>query len=107
MITNKATGETFGAVTSGQGVFSVPSLVTGTYTVAISLTGFKSVLLDNVVVNAGVPASVRATLEVGALTEQVIVQSTAELVQTQSRHCDDDPRYARSREPAAVEPQRV
>ena len=84
VITNKATGETFGAVTSGQGVFSVPSLVTGTYTVAISLTGFKTVLLDNVVVNAGVPASVRATLEVGTLSEQVIVQSTAELIQTQS-----------------------
>jgi hypothetical protein len=84
VITNKATGETFAAVTSGQGVFSVPSLVTGTYTVAISLTGFKTVLIDDVVVNAGVPASVRATLELGALTEQVIVQSTAELVQTQS-----------------------
>ena len=84
VVTNKATGETFNTVTSEQGVFSVPSLVTGTYTVSIVLTGFKTALFDNVVVNAGVPASLRATLEVGALAEQVIVQSTAELVQTQS-----------------------
>ena len=84
IVTNKATGETFNAVTSGEGVFSVPSLITGTYSVTISLTGFKTALVDNVVVNAGVPATVRATLEVGGLTEQVIVQSTAELLQTQS-----------------------
>ncbi len=36
------------------------------------------------VVNAGVPANVRAILEVGGLTEQVVVQSTAELLQTLS-----------------------
>jgi hypothetical protein len=84
IVTNKATGETFTAVTSGQGVFSVPSLITGTYSVTIALAGFKTALIDNVVVNAGVPATVRATLEVGGLTEQVVVQSTAELLQTQS-----------------------
>jgi len=84
VIRNKGTGETFNTVSSGQGVFSVPSLITGTYTVTVSLTGFKTVVLDDVVVNAGVPANVRAVLEVGALTEQVVVQSTAELLQTQT-----------------------
>lgn len=84
VVKNKGTGETFTAVTSGEGAFSVPSLITGTYTVTVSLTGFRTVVMDNVVVNAGVPANVRAVLEVGALTEQVVVQSTAELVQTQT-----------------------
>ncbi len=84
VVKNSATGEMFTTVTSGQGVFSVPSLITGTYTVTVSLEGFKTVVLNNVVVNAGVPASVRATLEVGGLTEQVVVQSKSELVQTQS-----------------------
>src|SRR5215510_10566424 len=83
-ITNNGTKETFSAVTSGQGVFSVPSLITGTYTVTVSLQGFKTVVLNNVIVNAGVPASVRAVLEVGGLAEQVVVQSTTEVVQTQS-----------------------
>ena len=84
VVKNKGTGETFSAVTSEQGVFSVPSLITGTYTVTVSLEGFKTAVLDDVVLNAGVPANVRALLEVGALTEQVIVQSTAELLQTQT-----------------------
>ena len=84
VVTNKATGETFNTFTSAQGVFSVPSLITGTYTVTITLEGFKQAVIDNVIVNAGVPATVRATLEVGGLTEQVLVQSTAELLQTQS-----------------------
>ena len=83
-IKNNATGETFGTVTSEQGVFSMPSMITGTYTVTVALEGFKTVVLENVVVNAGVPASLRATLEIGGLTEQVIVQSNAELVQTSS-----------------------
>ena len=46
-----------------------PRLITGTYTVTVSLQGFKTAVLNNVVVNSGVPANVRATLEVGGLTE--------------------------------------
>jgi Carboxypeptidase regulatory-like domain len=84
LVRNNGTAETFAAVTSGQGVFSVPSLITGTYTVTVSLQGFKTAVVNNVVVNAGVPASVRAVLELGGVAEQVVVQSNAELVQTQS-----------------------
>jgi hypothetical protein len=83
-VKNNGTAETFSAVTSGQGVFSIPSLITGTYTVTVSLQGFKTVVLNNVIVNAGVPASVRAVLEVGGVSEQIVVQSNAALVQTQS-----------------------
>lgn len=82
VVKNNGTGETFTAVTTGAGVFSVPALITGTYTVTVSLQGFKTAVLNNVVVNSGVPASVRATLEVGGLTEQVTVQANSELVQT-------------------------
>src|SRR5262245_7313665 len=84
VVKNVKTGETFSTVSSDSGVFSVPWLIPGTYRVTVSLQGFKSQLIDNVVVNAGVPASVRATLEVGGLTETVTVQATSDLVQTQS-----------------------
>jgi hypothetical protein len=83
-VKNNGTAKTFDTVTSGQGVFSVPSLITGTYTVTVSLAGFKTVVLNNVGVNAGVPVNVRATLEIGGLQETVLVQSNAELVQTQT-----------------------
>jgi hypothetical protein len=84
VVKNNGTNETFTAVTSGGGVFSVPALITGTYTVTVSLQGFKTVVLNDVVVNAGVPASVRAVLEVGGISEQVVVQSTSQIVQTQT-----------------------
>jgi hypothetical protein len=84
VVKNNGTGETFSTVTSEQGVFSVPSLITGTYTVTITLQGFKTVVLSNVVLNAGVPASLRAKLEVGGLEESIRVESNASLVQTQS-----------------------
>jgi len=84
VIKNTKTGESFTTVTSGAGTFSIPALITGTYSVSVTLEGFKEALLNNVVVNSGVPASVRATLEVGGLTEQVTVQANSELVQTQS-----------------------
>ena len=77
-------GATYEAVTSDRGTFNVPALDAGKYTVTITLQGFKTVVLTDVEVNAGVPASVRATLEVGGLAETVTVQGGAEIIQTQS-----------------------
>jgi hypothetical protein len=99
LIKNNATGETFTAVSSDRGVFSVPALITGTYTVSVSLQGFKTVVLNSVVVNAGVAANVRATLEVGGVTEQVLVQSNSELV-----HGGDDARHPAGRQSPALQP---
>ncbi|HZE15201.1 MAG TPA: TonB-dependent receptor plug domain-containing protein, partial [Mycobacterium sp.] len=64
--------------------FTVPSLLPGTYTVTISLQGFKTVALSNVVMNAGINNAVKAQLAVGALEETVTVQAQTEIVQTQS-----------------------
>src|SRR5688500_20026177 len=45
-VANKATGEKFETYTSAQSVFSVPSLITGSYTVTISIEGFKTAVID-------------------------------------------------------------
>jgi len=84
VVKNNRTGEVFTTVSSDRGVFTVPALVTGSYTVTVSLQGFRTAILDNVVVNSGVTASVRATLELGGVTESVTVQANSELVQTQT-----------------------
>jgi carboxypeptidase family protein len=81
---NVATGIKFTAVTGTNGAFNIPVLPGGTYTVTVSLTGFKTVVLEGVTVNAAVPASVRAVLEVGSLEETVVVTGGSEVVQTQS-----------------------
>ena len=83
-IKNNATGAESAAVTAENGTFSVPALNAGTYTVTVTLVGFKTAVLNEVVLNAGVPASVRAVLELGGLEERVVVQSGSELVQTQT-----------------------
>jgi len=56
----------------------------GTYSVTVSLMGFKTVVLNDVVLNAGVPASVRGVLEPGEVAETVLVSAASEIVQTQS-----------------------
>ncbi len=84
VVKNVRTGTTFETVTSAAGAFSVPSAPTGTYSVSVSLPGFKTAVLTNVVANVGGPASVRVKLEVGALEETINVEAKAELVQTQA-----------------------
>jgi hypothetical protein len=83
-VTNEATGITFQAVTSNQGTFTVPALQAGTYSVAISLPGFKQVVIKGVKLLSVTPAAVKAVLDVGGVEETVTVEGGAPLVQTQS-----------------------
>ena len=78
------TGVSTESVSNAEGQFTVPALNAGTYTVTASLSGFKTVTVNNVVVNAGVPAGVKVTMEVGGIEEQVVVQAGAEIVKTQA-----------------------
>jgi hypothetical protein len=84
VVKNNATGGTFTVVTNAAGAFSVPALDAGIYTVTVSLTGFKSAVVNNVRLAIGTPASVKAVLEVGSLTETVEVRGGSELVNTQT-----------------------
>ena len=57
-VTNTATGAARDTITNGEGLYSIPALNPGSYTVTASLPGFKTVVLNAVVLNAGTPASV-------------------------------------------------
>ena len=81
---NNATGVAQSQISNSEGAFSFPGMQVGTYTVTVTLTGFKTFISNDVVLTSGAPAAVRATLEVGGLEEQVIVSSKSEIVQTQS-----------------------
>ncbi len=83
-VKHNATNTTQSSVSNSQGAFSFPGLSIGTYTVTVALQGFKTYVASEVVITSGAPASVRAVLEVGGLTEQVTVVSSSEIVQTQS-----------------------
>lgn len=80
---NAGTGAVYTAVSSGQGGFQIPAVPTGNYTVTVTLQGFKTVLLKDVAVTVGQPATVSAKLEVGGVSETVTVEGAAAIVQTQ------------------------
>ena len=82
VIKNNGTNATISTVSNEQGTFTAPSVDPGTYTITVSLMGFKTAVLNGVVVSAQVPANVRARLEVGGLEEMVVVTGASEIVQT-------------------------
>ena len=84
VVKNNATATEFHATTNESGGFTVPSIDPGSYTVTVTLMGFKTAVLNDVRVNAGTPASVKVALEVGGLEETVVVQGGSEIIQTQS-----------------------
>jgi len=84
IVKNNATGVTIEAVSNSSGQFSFPGLNAGTYTVTVSLPGFKTYVATEVRLVSSTPASITAKLEIGALTETVEVRAASELVQTQS-----------------------
>ena len=84
VVKNNATQVTNEGVTNSSGQFSFPGLPIGTYTVTVSLTGFKTFVAQDVRLLSSQPGNVNATLEVGELTETIAVKAGSELVQTQS-----------------------
>ena len=84
VVRNNATSTEYPATTNENGHFTVPAIDAGTYTVTVTLMGFKTAVLSDVRVNASVPATVKVALEVGGLEETVVVQGGSEIIQTQS-----------------------
>jgi hypothetical protein len=84
LITNQATGTTFDTVTNARGDFTVPMVPPGTYTVTISLTGFKKAILKDVKLLAATPHDIKARLEVGGMEESITVEGGAPLIQARS-----------------------
>jgi hypothetical protein len=84
VVKNNATGGTFETTTNTSGVFSIPALDPGTYTVTISLDGFRAVVINDVRLLAANPGNIKAVLEVGSLSETVEVKGGTELIQTKT-----------------------
>jgi hypothetical protein len=78
------TGVVTTTVTNATGVFDVPALDAGHYTITMSLSGFKTVVLTDVELLSGTPRAIKVTLEIGQITEAVEVRGGGQLVQTQS-----------------------
>src|SRR5262245_12620502 len=57
-IKHKGTATSDSTVSNAEGAFSFPSLAVGSYTVTITLSGFKTFIVNDVVLTSGAPASI-------------------------------------------------
>lgn len=80
--TNEATGIAYKQSTTAAGLYAFPAVPAGSYVIKVEATGFRTYEKRGVVVQINTPLQVDVTMEVGATSEVVKVESTAEQLQT-------------------------
>jgi len=81
--TNNATGIATVRQTTEAGVYAVMPLPPGVYRVRVSLDGFRTFVRDNIVVDALSVVGLNVTLEVGGVTQEVVVTAAAPMLATE------------------------
>jgi hypothetical protein len=74
---NAATGIRIPAQTNEAGVYTMPALQPGNYTITAEHTGFRKAVANNVELQVGTVLTLNLTLELGATTESVEVRAAA------------------------------
>jgi hypothetical protein len=82
-VTNVGTGASFTAGTTRDGFYTVRFLVAGTYRVEVSQPGFKTLVVQNVLVQTASTATVDAKLQLGTVAQSVTVTSTTSMLEMQ------------------------
>jgi len=82
-VVNKNTGVEKDLVTNQDGLYDTSSIVTGSYEITFSKTGFSKLVRSNITIDVG-NFTVNAQLSVGAVSEQVIVNTDVPLLQTEN-----------------------
>jgi hypothetical protein len=82
--TNNATGVARSTTTNETGLYSIPGLPPGTYTLAVEAASFKKQTEPGIVVTAESVRGVNITLQAGGSQETVTVVSNAEELQTEN-----------------------
>lgn len=81
---NNATGEGRTATTNDSGVFTMPSLTPGVYTVSVEIAGFKRAMASDVIIEVSKAAALNVTMEVGLPSETVTVTASQEIINSTS-----------------------
>jgi Carboxypeptidase regulatory-like domain/TonB-dependent Receptor Plug Domain len=68
--------------TDAGGVFQVPGLAPGSYTVKIALQGFQSLIREEVIVRQGQTTTIDAPMKLGSVSEAVTVKGESPVVDT-------------------------
>jgi len=87
--THPASGTVVERVTDGEGRFFLPALRIGQWDITATLSGFASQTQKGIALEIGRTLSLEFTLGVEGLAEEVIVQTTAPLLQTRTAEISD------------------
>jgi 2-phospho-L-lactate guanylyltransferase (CobY/MobA/RfbA family) len=99
-VVNKNTGVAKELITNQDGLYDTSSIVAGSYEVTFSKAGFSKLVRSNITIDVG-NTTVNAQLSVGAVSEQVVVNTDIPLLQTENgeqsttltaTHCNSFPR---------------
>jgi outer membrane receptor protein involved in Fe transport len=83
-VTNVETNATREALTNEAGVFSFPALPPGTYDIRVSREGFKTITRKGILLQVQQSARLDFRMEVGQVTESVLVTAEAALLSTEN-----------------------
>lgn len=83
-VTNNGTGISRKLKTNSDGVYEVPLLDAGTYSVSVSKSGFKTVKQDNVILQTSTETRADIELPVGEISNEVTITAEQQLVQTET-----------------------
>jgi outer membrane receptor protein involved in Fe transport len=81
---NVNTGQSRLAITGDEGRYQIPLLDTGSYEVRAALTGFQTAVRRGITLQVGQEAVIDLALQVGEISEEVVVTGEAPLVNTTS-----------------------
>ncbi len=83
-VTNQATGAKVTVKSQSGGTYTVPLLLPGLYTVEVSKDGFKSSVAKDIRVNVTETEGLNIKLELGTISQTIVVQAAASVMQTES-----------------------
>jgi len=84
LITDLEHGQTSSTTTSAEGEFVVSPLRVGRYTVTVEQTGFKKAISDPISLDVQQRVAINIVLQVGQITESVVVSSATPLLETET-----------------------
>ncbi|PWT99920.1 MAG: TonB-dependent receptor [Terriglobia bacterium] len=82
-ITGVDTGTIYSAVTNEDGIYTIPNLPIGAYTLQAAVAGFQTYIQSGIALRVGDNVQINITMKVGSISEKVEVAANAGLVQTQ------------------------
>jgi hypothetical protein len=82
--TKTDTGTTRTVFTSTDGVYTLPNLPVGPYQLKVALQGFSTYLQDGIVLQVNTNPQINVTLMIGAISEQLTVTASAQMVETKT-----------------------